>query len=488
MKRIVCLFVAALIAAGCAFALSGCKEKASAGGENILRICNWEDYISIDEETGKSLADEFEEWYEHTYNVDIEVEYSTFGTNEILYNNLKINPESYDLVCPSDYMIQKMMNENMLEKFNIEKMAEDIPNYYNHVSPYMKNLFDKNGWSEYAVPYMWGTMGYVYNPAEIENATGKNADEVVFSWAAVLNEALKNKTTLKDSVRDTYFMGVALAKLSDLQSKRDAFVKGEITKEAYATYLSETFNDTDEKTVSAVEEKLKEAKKLAFSLEVDEGKGDMVKGNVWLNFAWSGDAVYAMDDAEALGTTLCYSVPEEGSNIWFDGWVMPKGANKKLANAFLNFISDPVNACKNMDFIGYTSAIAGEEVFERLAESDYACDETDEGAIEVDLTYYFGEIGGERAIVYTAEENRQLLAQYPSEDIINRCTVMQYFDDATNERVNAMWNRVKAGNIWLYVGIIGGIVLVAAIAVVIIILAKKGVFEKKVKKGYTRVE
>lgn len=483
MKKIVCLLLTAFLAATCFSALAACGKKdpaSSKGGANTLRICNWEDYISEDEETGKTLVEEFEEWYEAETGVDIKVEYSTFGTNEILYNNLKINPGIYDLVCPSDYMIQKMMSENMLETFG--DLTEDVPNYAEYGSPYMKELFSANGWAEYAVPYMWGTMGFVYNPEKVSFAEAS-------TWAAATNEKFKNKTTLKDSVRDTYFLGVGLAQIDELNAKSDLYYKndGELSLEKYQKFLRDTFNDTTEETVKKVEGLLKKARANAFSLEVDEGKNDMATGKVWLNFAWSGDAVYAMDEAEESDTVLCYAVPKEGSNIWYDGWVMPKGANKQLAAAFVNFVSAPENACKNMDFIGYTSAIAGEEVYERIKDSDYACERGDEGAEAIDLTYFFGEINGSPAIVYCNEPNRQLLAQYPSEDITARCTIMEYFPDDDNERINAMWNRVKAGNVWLYVIIISAVVVVAAIAVVLVILAKKGVFDKKVKKGFTKV-
>ncbi|MBP5308430.1 MAG: extracellular solute-binding protein [Clostridia bacterium] len=481
MKKTVCLLLAALLAGACFSTLAACKKDATEYGELTLRICNWEDYISEDEETGKTLVEEFEEWYENENNVDIKVEYSTFGTNEILYNNLKINPGIYDLVCPSDYMIQKMMSENMLEKFG--NLEESVPNYEEYGSPYMKNLFETNGWEEYAVPYMWGTMGYVYNPEFVEY------DEAA-TWKAAINEKFKNKTTLKDSVRDTYFLGVGLAKTDVLgRMSGDYYAEnGTLSSADYQTFLRDAFNDTTEETVEKVEKMLKQAKANAFSLEVDEGKNDMATGKVWLNFAWSGDAVFAMDEAEENSdTVLCYAVPLEGSNIWYDGWVMPKGANKKLAEAFVNFVSSPENACKNMDFIGYTSAIGGEEVFNRIKNSDYACEIDDEDAEEIDLTYFFGEINGAPAIVYCNDPNRQLTAQYPSEEITARCTVMEYFDDETNDRINSMWNRVKAGNVWLYVIIISAIAVVAAAAVVIIILAKKGVFAKKVKKGFTKI-
>ena len=170
-----------------------------------------------------------------------------------------------------------------------------------------------------------------------------------------------------------------------ISAKNTAYSNGTLSKEAYADYLKTVFNDTSKEMTDKVETILKKAKENAFALEVDSGKDDMVTGKVWINYAWSGDAVYAMDEAESIDETyLYYSVPEEGSNIWFDGWVMPKGANKHLAQAFLDYISEPTNAYENMYYIGYTSAIAGQYVFDKVIEN-YGCDPEDEGAEAVDL-------------------------------------------------------------------------------------------------------
>ena len=119
-------------------------------------------------------------------------------------------------------------------------------------------------------------------------------------------------------------------------------------------------NRTDDDTIEKVEQALIDAKKNVFGFEVDSGKNDMITGKININFAWSGDAVYAIDEAEEQEVYLNYSVPQEGSNIFFDGWVMPKGANTTLAEAFVNYISMPENACANMDYVGYTSVIAGD--------------------------------------------------------------------------------------------------------------------------------
>ena len=131
----------------------------------MLRVYNWEDYISAPsegEDDSVDLIAEFEKDYEARTGRPIRVEYSTFGTNENMYNELKINPGAYDLVCPSDYMIMKMIDEGMAEPFSEAFLSES--NYAKYGSPYIRDLFEANGWAQYAVPYMWGTMGFVYNP------------------------------------------------------------------------------------------------------------------------------------------------------------------------------------------------------------------------------------------------------------------------------------------------------------------------------------
>ncbi|MBQ9709672.1 MAG: extracellular solute-binding protein [Clostridia bacterium] len=450
------------------------NEEYTEYGNLTLRICNWEDYIAEDDD-GVAMWQEFESWYEQKHGVDITVEYSTFGTPEILYNNLKINPGCYDLICPSDYMIQKMIEEGMLDTFDI---VTQIPNYDTYASGYLKNLFEEKGWTSYALPYMWGTMGFIYNPEEVP-------DEDAFSWACAVDDKYFNKTTIKDSVRDTYFLGVALARLDYLSELNEKYTSSAITKAEYQATLAATFNDTSEEMVNSVEQVLKKAKQNAFSIEVDSGKDDMVTGKVHLNFAWSGDAVYAMDEAEESGLILNYAVPKEGSNIWFDGWCMPKGANTKLACAFLDYISDPEKAWENMEYIGYTSAIAGDYVFDRVLET-YDVGADAEGAEEVDLSYYFDNIS-RPATLYVDERNRQFDAQYPNESITTRCTIMDRFTPEQDKRINDMWNRVKAGEIGLYLIVIGSTAGVFLIAALIVILYKKDVFVARPPKGYKRI-
>jgi spermidine/putrescine transport system substrate-binding protein len=152
-----------------------------------------------------------------------------------------------------------------------------------------------------------------------------------------------------------------------------------------------------------------------------------------------------MDSAEENKTPkyLNYALPEEGSNVWFDGWCMPKGANKELAEAFVNFICDPENAALCMDAVGYTSPVVGNDIWE-LVNDWYAAEESEEDTYEVDLSFYFGEtIEGEAKIeIPTSEKGRQFDAQYPTEEALKRCCIMKDFG-TQQEKVEKMWKSVK---------------------------------------------
>jgi spermidine/putrescine transport system substrate-binding protein len=199
-----------------------------------------------------------------------------------------------------------------------------------------------------------------------------------------------------------------------------------------------------------------------------------------------------MYEAEDInGVILNYAVPNEGSNIWFDGWCMPKGANKKLACAFLDYISSPENAWMNMEYIGYTSPITGEYVFNQVLDAYdvYHLEDADTtDAVAVDISYYFDNIDGPAIVnIPQSERNRLFDTQYPSEDVINRCTIMQCFTAEEDKRVNDMWNRVKAGEIDLYLIIIGITAVIAVVAFILLHLYRKDVFVGRPPKGYRRI-
>ena len=207
----------------------------------------------------------------------------------------------------------------------------------------------------------------------------------------------------------------------------------------YNAKLSAIFNRCDDTTIAKVEQALVEAKNsTVYGFEVDEGKDDIVRGTYHANLAWSGDSVYSMDSAEEAGKILNYSLPEEGSNVWFDGWCMPKGANKELAEEFLNFICLPEQAQKCMEAVGYTSPIVGDEIWEYVEET-YAAEDDETDFYEVDLSFYFGE---EATIkIPTSQKGRQFDAQYPTEEALKKCCLMKDFGAQTT-KVEQMWTRV----------------------------------------------
>ena len=444
MKKHSTLFLIPLLGLGIT-TLSSCNNNYDAK----LVVYNWEDYIYtgtdelgniIDEEGG--IVDRFEKYISEKTGKKIKVDYQTFATNEIMYQQISLGSISPDLICPSDYMIQKMANEDMLEQFpyneETKQYDESLSNWSNYGSPYIKERFEKakvqNGKSflTYSVPYFWGTMGFTYDPEYF-------AEEEISTWESLWSKDSKfsKQFSLKDSMRDTYVAAI-------FHVKKDQIAALDENASDYNEQLTAIFNSCDDATIAQVEQALIAAKKsTVYGFEVDDGKEEIVKGTYHANLAWSGDSVYSMDSAEEGNPAkyLSYALPKEGSNIWFDGWCMPKGAQVDLALEFVNFISNPENASLCMDHVGYTSSIAGEAIWE-LANEWYAVEggESD----EVDLSYFFGDtIEGEAKInVPTEERGRQFDAQYPSFDQIKKCCIMQDFGSQTS-KVEEMWKRVK---------------------------------------------
>ncbi len=422
--------------------LTACKNENGGNkkGENVLRIASWDEYIDMGGEDSYYSADslpiyeEFEAWYneQHPDN-PITVEYVALQDNETMYNKIKMGDE-YDLLCPSEYMAMKLKAEDKLLAFDKEFFDPTVEgNYYaQNVSTYTESIFKSQGLHEYIAGYMWGSTGFVYNPEKFGNSV-EEAREIMSSWTCLTNPACNRRITAKDNVRDSYFMGLGLYYEQELM--------GLNPKDAnYSTILSEKMNDVTPETMANVKELLVKARRNLYGLETDEGKTDVAAGRLDASYQWSGDAVYIMDMAEENGLTLEYSIPKSASNLWFDGWVMMKEANKEAATAFVNYISRPDNIVRNMYYIGYTSCLAGDEVYAYIEET-YGAEEGDETAVEYDLSYFFGE--GKVLLTPEDQTRRQLFAQYPNSDTKNRLVVMKYFDKATNERANRMWNNIK---------------------------------------------
>ena len=477
MRRIIArLLVPVMIAGMSGSFLAGCGEKKDED-VIVLRVANWEEYVDLgdwDEEEmieledgtcilgENSLIEDFEDWFYDTYGRKVQVEYSTFGTCEELYNQITIGDE-FDLACPSEYMIMKMMREGMLEPYSDDFFdTSDSNNYYiNGVSPFIRERLEElsisgEGVSNYAACYMWGTLGIVYNPEEI-------SVEEASHYSILVDPAYKRRVTIKDSVRDTYFAAIAIANYDEITSEEF------LNSDSYLENLTEAINRTDADTVNAVEKVLREAKENVYSFETDSGKADMVTGKVLANLQWSGDAVYTLDQADEDGVELCFANPEECTNLWFDGWIQLKsGINgdsdrKMAAEAFVNYMSMPENAIRNMYYIGYTSSIAGGDsnlIYEYL-QWNYGAEEDEEDAVSYCVSYFFtGEeedITGDYTFLTTKDQTRrQLAAQYPSAEVMDRAVVMACFDDESNERINRMWTNVRCFDVVEWVQSLGG--------------------------------
>jgi spermidine/putrescine transport system substrate-binding protein len=350
-------------------------------------------------------------------------------------------------------MIMKLMSEGRLQPLSDSFFDESNENnyYINGVSDFIREQFEENeingeAWANYAAGYMWGVTGILYNPDEMTK-------EDASTWSVFNNPDYERRITIKDNVRDSYFAALGAIKSQKLTS--DEF----INDENYRDNLADEMNDVSSETIAAAQEFLQDAKDNVYAFETDSGKADIVSGKIAANYQWSGDAVYSMDLAEEDDVYLEFAVPEECTNLWFDGWVMLKsGINgdaekQQAAEAFINFISMPENAVRNMYYIGYTSVISGgddDTVFQYLDWCYGADEEDDEDLIEYPVGFFFtGDDEDENYIITTYEDqaDRQLAAQYPSQEVLERSAIMQYFDDTASKEINQMWINVRCFNV-----------------------------------------
>ena len=419
MKKIIYCILAALV-------LLGCSEDRS----SILKVYNWADYI--DEE----LLDEFEQWYFEQTGEKVDIIYQTFDINETMLSKIELGHEDYDVVCPSDYIIERMLKNDLL--LPIEKDFGNTPDYLSCISPYISNEFSKiEGYGkdarDYSVSYMWGTVGLIYNTKYVSG-------EEATSWEVLRNPAYAGKLLMKDAFRDVY-----TALLNALN--KDAIERGEKDR------VTLSF-DTSDESIALVENYLNSFKESISGWEADFGKEQMTKELAWLNLSWSGDAQWAIDEAAEMGVELEYTIPKEGSTVWFDGWVIPKYAkNTKAASYFINFMCMPENALRNMDMTGYVSAVGGDLVLEAMTDStEYE---------PVDASYFFGESASAVCINPI---------MYPDRSDIEQCIMMH---DTDTESLLKMWSRVKGAN-------------ASAFTYVIIVLVLGGLICAVVMKYYKR--
>ena len=433
--------------------LSAPIKKAEIGsGSQVLRLLNVEDYIyekdPEDEGAAKNLIHQFEDYARELGYDKVSVSYATTDTPESMFNEVKIAPDNFDLICPSDYMIQKLIVNDMLEEMNVDK--DHMPNYFKNASSIKDRLDaisatnattgDVCYLKDYAVGYMWGTLGLLFDPAYGGRDPEKTIEDMQ-DWSVLWDADYKGISSIKDSVRDTYAIGLLYALNNDfeengetklgfesLMKKYDNGNNPDYPTDKFNEDFSELFNSCDDATLEKVRQSLTKLKGNVFGMEVDSGKQDIVTGKIGINFAWSGDAVYSMEQAETEGNSgegleLYYSIPNTGSNLWMDAWCMPKSskrspAQKELAELFLDFLSIPEYTAQNMEYTGYTPFTGGNEILDLAREwydyrywdveeleeeekADYLADFDEEGNLlasaikekglqKIDLSYFFG--------------------------------------------------------------------------------------------------
>ena len=428
MRKII-LILLAVVTLSLSFV--GCNQ--SEARKSILKVYNWADYIDED------LLSEFEEWYKEQTGEEVTVVYQLFDINEIMLAKIERGKEDFDVACPSEYIIERMLKNDLLLPLN--KDFGSTPNYLGNVSPYIHDVFDKidgNGKNanDYSVGYMWGTTGFLYNKKYV-------TEPEVDTWSALWEPKFKGKLFVKDAFRDVYSPLLIYA-------NQERIKRGEVT-------MDELMYDSSDESIATVEALLKKTKPNVAGWEADFGKEMMTKEKAILNLTWSGDAVWAIEEAAEVDVELDYIVPKEGSIVWFDGWVIPKYAkNIKAASYFINFMCMSENAIRNMEEIGYVSVIGTPEVMEYMSESavESGFDEPQ------DLSYFFGE-GADSVVI-----NPVL---YPDKSVIERCAMMHDSGPRTAALLE-MWSRVKGDNLnnWMVI-----VILVAIVALLVAGIMRK---------------
>ncbi len=284
--------------------LTGCQKK----NVPTVYVYNWGEYIDFD------VIELFEE------ETGIKVEYSEFVENEDMYPVIKTGSIKYDVVCPSDYMIQKMIDEDMLAEINYD----NVPNAKNIDPVYLKNAEEFDPGNKYSVPYCWGTVGILYNKSMIKTE--------IDSWAALFDE---------DFMEANGYAGDVLM----INSVRDAFGIA-------LSYLGYSINSTDEEQLEEAKQLLKKQFPYVDSYVVDQVRDKMIGEDNPIGVIYSGEAIFTQRE----NPNLEYVVPKEGSNVWIDGWVIPKNApNKEYAEKWIDFMCRPDIALKNFEEITYST-------------------------------------------------------------------------------------------------------------------------------------
>ena len=329
-----------------------------------LNVYNWGLYISDGSDDSVNVISAFEDL------TGIKVDYTTFDSNESLYAKMKSGGASYDVIVPSDYMVGKMIAENMLAELDYD----NIPNMANIGENYLGWSYDPD--NTYSVPYTWGTTGIIYNTTMVDKAPT--------SWADLWDEQYAGNILMFNNSRDAY----AIA----------AFKSGH------------DINPQSTEEVDEVVKELKAQKPLVQAYVMDEIFDKMIGGEAAVGVIYSGEMLYIQDEVASLGLDydLEYVLPEEGTNVWIDSWVIPKNAkNKENAEKWIDFLCRPDIAKMNFEYITYATPNKG--AFDLLDE----------------------EIQNDKAV-------------FPDIDSLKNCEVFQYLGDDVDSIYNNLWKEVKS--------------------------------------------
>lgn len=302
-KRTAYLLAAALLLGAAAAALAGCGSDDPSASINVF---NWGEYIEED------LIDEFED------ETGIKVNYNTTSTCEEMYAKMKNGGVNYDVVVPSDYMVSRMIEEDMLQPISYD----NVPNAQYIDEDFLKPEYDPTG--EYSVPYQWGRVAIIYNKDMVDESD-------IGSWDLLWNEKYSGQILMFDNSRDA--IGIALKK------------------------LGASYNTTDETVLKQAADLLKEQKPLVQAYVMDQIFDKMESGEAAIAPYYVGDYFLMLSEIEDEDINLGFYIPEGGTNLYIDAMCIPKDAqNKEGAEAFINFLLDPENMAENTEFISYSTA------------------------------------------------------------------------------------------------------------------------------------
>lgn len=305
MKKNMIAKTISLLAVGtlCAGVLTACGGTSPAAGNGEVVVYNWGEYIDPD------TISEFEK------ETGIKVIYDEFETNEIMYPKVEAGASQYDVICPSDYMIQKMIDNGLLAELNFD----NIPNAKANIGrQYWEQSTQFDPENKYSVPYCWGTVGILYNKTKV--------NEPVDSWSILWDEKYKDNILMQDSVRDAFMVALKLN--------------------------GNSMNTTDPEELAAARDLLIQQKPLVQAYVIDQVRDKMIGGEAALGVIYSGEAIYTQRE----NADLEYVVPREGTNVWIDSWVIPKNApNQENAEKFIDFMCRAEVALKNFEYITYST-------------------------------------------------------------------------------------------------------------------------------------